>query len=117
MKRDCTIRVAKTKALISFAVTLDILHLNTRSIRNKLEYLSNLVESFHIACFSETHLDRDVDSNNLILTGFDEPIRNDRNSNGGGVMIYMSSQLKYSRRQDLENPHIETIWLEIQLKT
>ena len=96
--------------------SLDILHLNTRSIRNKLEYLSNLVEFFHIACFSETHLDRDVDSNNLILTGFDESIRNDRNSNGGGVMVYMSSQLKYSRRQDLENPHIETIWLEIQLK-
>ena len=31
-------------------------------------------------------------------------------------MVYMSSQLKYSRRQDLENPNIETIWLEIQLK-
>ena len=58
--------------------SLDILHLNTRSIRNKLEYLSNLVESFHIARFSETHLGRDVDSNNLILTGFDEPIRNDK---------------------------------------
>ena len=31
-------------------------------------------------------------------------------------MVYVKSTYKYSRRQDLENPHIETIWLEIQLK-
>ena len=37
--------------------SLDIIHLNTRSIRNKLDYLSNVVASFQIACFSETHLD------------------------------------------------------------
>lgn len=96
--------------------SLDIIHLNTRSIRNKIEYLSNLVESCQIACFSETHLDTDIDSNNLKFDGFDEPIRKDRNRNGGGIMVFMSSQLKYSRRHDLENPRIETIWLEIQLR-
>ena len=53
--------------------SLDIIHLNTRSIRNKLEFLPNLVKSFQIACFTETHLDADVSSRNLILEGFDEP--------------------------------------------
>ena len=56
------------------------------------------------------------ETNNLKFDGFDEPIRKDRNRNGGGIMVFMSSQLKYCRRNDLENPRIETIWLDIQLK-
>ena len=54
--------------------SLDIIHLSTRSIRNKIDYLSNLVESCQIACFSETHLDTDIDSNDLKFDGFDKPI-------------------------------------------
>ena len=44
--------------------SLDVVHLNTSSIRNKLEFLPNLVELFQIACFTETHLDADVSSSN-----------------------------------------------------
>ena len=55
--------------------SLDIVHLNTRSIRNKLEFLPILVKSFQIACFTETNLDADLSSTNLILEGFDEPLR------------------------------------------
>lgn len=97
--------------------SLDILHLNTRSIRNKLNYIQDLAESFHILCFSETHLDSTVDSLSLNFDGFNEPIRKDRTQNGGGVMVYLSSALKYKRRTDLENPLLETIWVEIKLKS
>ena len=31
-------------------------------------------------------------------------------------MIYMSNILKYTRRDDLEDPRLETIWVEITLK-
>ena len=96
--------------------SLNIVHLNARSIRNKLEFLPNLVESFQIACFTETHLDADVSSSNLILEGFDEPLRKDRIRNGGGILVYLSNLLKYNRRRDLEPPTIETIWVEIKLK-
>ena len=63
--------------------SLDILHLNTRSIRYKLEYLLDLSESYHIVCFSETHLDANVDTSNPAIEGFDTPIRKDRTRNGG----------------------------------
>ena len=96
--------------------SLDIVHLNTRSIRNKLEFLPNLEESFQIACFTETHLNADVSSSNLILEGFDESLRKNRTRNGGGILIYLSNLLKYNRIRDLESPHIETIWVEIKLK-
>lgn len=60
----------------NFEVTsLDIFHLNTRSIRNKLEYIYDIADNYHIVCFSETHLDANVDSSTLILDGFDGPIR------------------------------------------
>ena len=64
--------------------SLDVLHLNTRTIRNKSDYIENIAESFHILCFSETHLDASVTANNLLLDGLDEPFRKDRSHNGGG---------------------------------
>ena len=97
--------------------SLDILHLKTRSIRYKLEYLSDLSESYHILCFSETHLDASVDTSSLAVEGFDTPIRKDRTRNGGGIMVYVSELLKYKRREDLENNRFETIWIEVNLKS
>ena len=96
--------------------SLDIVHLNTRSIRNEFEFLPNLVESIQIACFTETHLDANVSSSSLILEGFDEPLRKDRTRNGGGILVYLSNFLKYNRQHDLESPNIETIRVEIKLK-
>ena len=97
--------------------SLDIFHLNTRSIRNKIDYVQGLTESYHILCFSETHLDDNVDTISLNFEGYNEPIRKDRTHNGGGVMVYISSALRYVRRVDLENPNLETIWIEIKLKS
>ena len=94
--------------------SLYIIHLNTRSIRNKLDYLSNIVDSFQIACFSETHLGADIDSSNLNIE--DKPLRKNRTRNGGGIIVYMSSLLKYNRRQNLGSAQIKTIWVEIKLK-
>ena len=57
------------------AHTIDIQHLNTRSIRNKLNFISNLSDSYQVVCFSETLLDDTIDSNSLHLDGFDIPLR------------------------------------------
>ena len=40
--------------------TVDILHLNVRSIRNKIENLLFLTSEFDILCFTETHLDANI---------------------------------------------------------
>ena len=96
--------------------SLDIFHLNTRSIRNKIDYLSDIVDSYQILCLSETHLEPNIHSDTLLFEGYDLPIRKDRTHNGGGVMIYMSNILKYTRRDDLEDPRLETIWVEVTSK-
>ncbi|MEW8548488.1 MAG: reverse transcriptase family protein [Candidatus Thiodiazotropha sp.] len=92
-------------------------HLNTRSVRNKLDYISDITDSFNILCFSETHLDNSIQSEALMIYGYDTPIRKDRTCNGGGVMVYVSNLLRYKRREDLEDPILETIWIEIKLRS
>ena len=81
--------------------SLDIFHLNARSIRNKLEDIYSIAEEYHILCFSETHLDQSIDSSSLVLEGFGLPFRKDRSQHDGGVMIYISDLLVYKRRTDL----------------
>ena len=97
--------------------SLDIFHLNVRSIRNKLEDIYAIAEEYHILCSSETHLDQSIDSSSLVLEGFGLPIRKFRSQHGGGVMIYISDLLVYKRRTDLEDTRLEAIWIEITLKS
>ena len=35
-----------------------IIHLNIRSIRNKISYIQDQLSDFDVICFSETHLDQ-----------------------------------------------------------
>jgi hypothetical protein len=77
--------------------SLDILHLNSRSIRNKTDSNKYLIKDFHILCFTETHLDPNILDGNVLIEGFKNISRRDRNSFGGGVMIFVSNCLKVVR--------------------
>ena len=54
----------------TFENALDIIHLNIRSIRNKLDYLNTFIHDFDIACFTETHLDSSILDDDLTVDGF-----------------------------------------------
>ena len=58
---------------------IDILHLNIRSIMHKLGLSNSLIHDFDILCFTETHLDILVSNDNVLLDGFNNIIRKDRN--------------------------------------
>ena len=62
-----------------YGSVLDIIHLNIRSIRNKIEDLYKIVNEFDIVCFSETHLDNNVTNEQINKEGFSQIIRKDRN--------------------------------------
>ena len=44
------------RATSTIDTSLSILHLNIRSLRNKIEDIASIVEDFDIVCFTETHL-------------------------------------------------------------
>ena len=94
---------------------LNLFHWNARSLRNKLDYLEDISSDSHIICITETHLDINISSKDIQLSGFMEPFRKDRTFAGGGVLIYISNLLKGKRRLDLEVPDLESVWVELCL--
>jgi hypothetical protein len=66
--------------------SLTIFHSNIRSLRNKINYITDIIEDFDIVFFKETHLDYLIPNVNIKCEGFETPIRKDRNSSGGGII-------------------------------
>ena len=67
--------------------SLSILHSNIRSIRNKLDYITENFLDFDILCFTESHLDANITTESLIMSSkYDIPYRIDRTNHGGGAI-------------------------------
>ena len=94
-----------------------IMHCNTRSLGKNLFLLHDILISVKslpdIIAISETKLN-DYTSANLHIPGY-LFIRTDSKSQAGGVGLYISDQLDFSRRRDLDISHdgIESCWIEI----
>ncbi|CAC5397759.1 unnamed protein product [Mytilus coruscus] len=87
--------------------TLTIFHGNIRSLRNKLNYITDINEDFDIVFFTESHLDVNVPDLDISLFGFETPVQKDRNANGGGIIMYYKSLINIIRRVDLEHDEVE----------
>ena len=96
--------------------SLDIIQLNSRSIRHKLDNIYDVADDFYFLCFSETHLDPSIGRDTLELEGFDTQLRKDRSQHGGGVMVYIFHSLKYERHEEFEDHRLKSIWIEVKLK-
>ena len=94
-----------------------IMHCNTRSLGKNLFLLHDILISVKslpdIIAISETKLN-DTTSANLHIPGY-LFIRTDSKSQAGGVGLYISDQLDFSRRRDLDISHdgLESCWIEI----
>ena len=96
---------------------LNCVHLNVRSLYNKLDELRCVTErnpNIDILCVSETWLDESVTNEEIAINDFNAPFRLDRkDANGGGVLIYTKPHVKCLEREDLYDPNIEATWIEI----
>ena len=96
--------------------SVSILHCNIRSIRNKLDYIIDNFCDFECLCFTETHLDDNVDNAQICLTSdYGIPYRKDRANHGGGILVYVNNNLIHKRRPDLEVFREESLWVEIKI--
>lgn len=86
--------------------------LNIRSlVSHFFEFRDTLISNnFTICGVSETRLDNTIPTENLSIKGYDF-VRCDRNRQGGGVGVYLRSDLDYVVLQSSKN--IEQIWLKI----
>ena len=103
---------------VSYPNNIIIGHLNINSIRNKFEMLSLSVAQYvDILMLSETKLDSTFPSTQFLINGFSIPYRFDRNSKGGGILLYVRDKIivlalsRYSLP-----PHIEILFFELNLR-
>ena len=97
---------------------LVVCHLNIRSLVSKLEELQIFLEKHsvaHVMGLSESWLDKSVTDSEIAVPGF-RMHRMDRNRRGGGVLVYVSEDVRSVRRQDLEEDGIEAVWIEARVK-
>ena len=93
-------------------------HLNINSLRYKFHALVELIQgNLDILVVGETKLDSTFPEEQFKIRGYKKPYREDRNCNGGGVIIYVredipSQQLK--KHNFLKN--VEAIFVEINLR-
>ena len=94
-----------------------IAHLNIVSLRkNKLE-LEVLVNDhkFDVLGLCETRLNENVQDRELRIDGY-EIYRNDRDTSGGGVAMYVNNTLSHHRREDITDPKLEILGIEVTPK-
>ena len=86
---------------------------NARSVRAKLDELTAQLLTVHmdIAIITQSWLHDLIDSNILTIPGYNIVRRDRCNRIGGGVCAFVSSEIPFKRRSDLESPEHECLWL------
>ena len=80
------------------------------NIIDVIEYFCNIIdviEDFDTLCFTEIHLNINITDSDISFFGFEIPVRKDRNSHGGGIIMYYKSYINATRCKDLEHDHVE----------
>ena len=94
-----------------------VCQINIRGLRANFSDLQTSVSNLYdIICIQETMLSNNVNDDNLKIPGYQKTLRRDRDQNGGGLIIYLSNNIRAKRRPDLESSNNETMWVEMKLK-
>ena len=107
-------------------------HLNARSILSGVDLDTHMddqysllddiyeclvyINEFDVIAISETWLKDNVREDALDLAGYQRPLMKNRQSRGGGVMLYVRDHIGAIHRSDLESVDTEVLWVELRLK-
>ena len=92
-----------------------IASLNVNSLVKHIDEMRILLESksIDILLINESKIDDTVLDNEIHISGYNI-IRNDRNRNGGGGIMYLKQCLSFTERNDLVVDSLEIICVEIK---
>ena len=86
-------------------------------MRNKFESFSTQVKgNIDVLMVSETKIDDSLPVGNFVIDGFSTPYRLDRDSNGGGIMLYVREDILPNLFTTDEKNHIESFYVELHLR-
>ena len=92
-------------------------HLNINFLQNEFEPLVSLIQGkVDILIVSETKIDDSFTTNQFMIPGYSMPFRKDRNSHGGGLLIYVREEIPCKMLKTNNVPgDIEGIFLELNI--
>ena len=95
---------------------LHFIHLNIRSLPPKLDELRIIARNTRAACIciTETWLDETVLDSEIQIQNYSIR-RKDRNRHGGGVCIYVRTDLAFNPLDQLSHDNLEATWIELLL--
>ena len=97
--------------------TIIVGHLNINSLRNKFEALEHVINrNLDIILLSETKLNDLFPLVQFILKGYGIPYRLDRNSNGGGLLLYVHEDIPSKFLKVKSNCNIEYFCVKVNLR-
>ena len=87
--------------------------LNIRSLIHKVEQIQVFTDqnNFDILAVNETWLDESILDSDISLNNY-KILRNDRETKGGGVCLYIKSEIKYNKIN--VNTGIESVWISVR---
>ena len=96
---------------------LTISHINICSLRNKVHHIHHLLHhhKIHVLSVNETHLNSSIPDSSVHIPGYDL-YRKDRDLHGGGVCIYVHSDI-HSNRIPITELGVECVSVRLRLCT
>ena len=92
-----------------------VVHYNIQSILNKVDSIGSVLRNFNIICLTETWLGPNTTDEDLRIDDYSLYRRDRPTDNHGGVCVYIKEDIYSRRRTDLELPHVECVWVEINI--
>ena len=87
--------------------------ININSLRNKFELLVDQVKgNIDVLMISETNIGDSFPLGNFVIAGFSKPYRLDRDSLGGGILLYVRENIP-TNLIEVETKPIESFYVEI----
>ena len=96
---------------------IKIVHQNIRGLLGKKDLLADILckNPVNICCITETLTSAATETSFYEIPGYSFEHKCRQTGTGGGVGIFIKSEMISKRRYDLEKPKIECIWMEVCL--
>jgi exonuclease III len=98
---------------------MNIIHQNIRGLLHNFGDLSVVLEKYKhidIITLSETHITHNDNEQLFAIPGYSFVSKPRMNGTGGGVAVYISNNIDWRRRVDLESDNLEILCIEIIVK-
>ena len=93
-----------------------VVNYNIQSIFNKVDLIGSEFRTFNIICPTESWLGPNTTDEALRIDDYRLYRRDRPTDNHGGVCVYIKEDIYSRRRSDLELPHVECVWVEINIQ-